>query len=81
MRYQGHVASGLRTHRPQEDPYSAISIHLPTSTCLFGADKQNMKIVDVPIRYQERFRGETNIQRWRHGAIRLGMVIFAAKKD
>jgi glycosyltransferase involved in cell wall biosynthesis len=47
---------------------------------LFGADKQNMKIVDVPIRYKERFYGETNIQRWRHGAILLGMVIFAAKR-
>ena len=30
---------------------------------LFGADKQNLKIVDVPIRYKERFYGETNIQR------------------
>jgi hypothetical protein len=24
---------------------------------LFGADKQNLKIVDVPIRYKERFSG------------------------
>ncbi|HEY5705808.1 MAG TPA: glycosyltransferase [Terrimicrobiaceae bacterium] len=47
---------------------------------LFGADKQNLKIVDVPIRYKERFYGETNIQRWRHGIILLGMVVFAAKR-
>jgi SAM-dependent methyltransferase len=47
---------------------------------LFGADKQNLKIVDVPIRYKERFYGETNIQRWRHGAILFRMVIFAAKR-
>jgi SAM-dependent methyltransferase len=47
---------------------------------LFGADKQNMKIVDVPIRYTERLYGETNIQRWRHGLILLKMVIFAAKR-
>ena len=47
---------------------------------LFGAAKQNMKIVDVPIRYKERFYGETNIQRWRHGAILIGMIIFAAKR-
>ena len=47
---------------------------------LFGADKLNLKIVDVPIRYKERFYGETNIQRWRHGTILLAMVIFAAKR-
>ncbi|MFZ0708559.1 MAG: glycosyltransferase family 2 protein, partial [Terrimicrobiaceae bacterium] len=47
---------------------------------LFGADKLNLKIVDVPIRYKERFYGETNIQRWRHGAILLAMVVFAAKR-
>jgi Glycosyl transferase family 2 len=47
---------------------------------LFGADKQNMKIVDVPIRYKERVYGETNIQRWRHGVILLRMVIFAARR-
>jgi SAM-dependent methyltransferase len=47
---------------------------------LFGADKLNLKIVDVPIRYCERFYGETNIQRWRHGVILLGMVIFAARR-
>jgi SAM-dependent methyltransferase len=47
---------------------------------LFGADKLNLKICDIPIRYKERFYGETNIQRWRHGVILLGMVIFAAKR-
>lgn len=47
---------------------------------LFGADKLNLKIMDVPIRYRERFYGETNIQRWRHGVILLGMVIFAARR-
>ena len=47
---------------------------------LFGADKQNMKIVDVPVRYKERFYGETNIRRWRHGVILLRMVVFAARR-
>ena len=47
---------------------------------LFGADKQNLKIVDIPIRYKERFYGDTNIQRWRHGVLLLRMVLFAAKK-
>jgi SAM-dependent methyltransferase len=47
---------------------------------LFGADKQNLKIMDIPIRYKERFYGETNIQRWRSGVILSRMVIFAARR-
>ncbi len=47
---------------------------------LFGADKLNLKLMDVPIRYRERFYGETNIQRWRHGVILLRMVLFAARR-
>jgi len=47
---------------------------------LFGADKLNLKIVDIPIRYRERTYGRTNIQRWRHGWLLLRMVLFAARK-
>jgi hypothetical protein len=47
---------------------------------IFGADKLNLKIIDIPIRYRERYYGETNIQRWKHGVILLGMVVFAARK-
>jgi SAM-dependent methyltransferase len=47
---------------------------------LFGADKLNLKIRDIPIRYQERVYGSTNIHRWRHGVLLLRMVLFAAKK-
>jgi glycosyltransferase involved in cell wall biosynthesis len=47
---------------------------------LFGADKLNLKILDVPIRYQNRTYGETNIQRWKHGWLLLRMVGFAARK-
>ena len=47
---------------------------------LFGADKLNLKIADVPIRYRERTYGTTNIQRWRHGLLLLRMMIFAARK-
>jgi SAM-dependent methyltransferase len=47
---------------------------------LFGADKQNLKIVDIPIRYKERFYGDTNIQRWKHGIILARMVLFAARR-
>ena len=45
---------------------------------IFGAAKQNMKIIDLPVRYRERVYGDTNIQRFRHGLILLRMVLFAA---
>jgi SAM-dependent methyltransferase len=44
---------------------------------LFGAAKYNLKIIDLPVRYRERVYGETNIQRWRHGALLLRMVALA----
>ena len=47
---------------------------------LFGADKLNLKIVDIPIHYKDRSYGETNIDRWRHGALLFRMVGFAALK-
>jgi 2-polyprenyl-3-methyl-5-hydroxy-6-metoxy-1,4-benzoquinol methylase len=47
---------------------------------IFGAAKQNLKIIDLPIRYRDRHYGDTNISRWRHGVILLKMVIFAASK-
>jgi hypothetical protein len=34
---------------------------------LFGASKLNLKILEVPIRYQERTYGTTNIRRFQHG--------------
>jgi ubiquinone/menaquinone biosynthesis C-methylase UbiE len=47
---------------------------------LFGAAKLNLRIVDLPIRYQARTYGDTNIQRWRHGWLLLQMVAFAARR-
>jgi ubiquinone/menaquinone biosynthesis C-methylase UbiE len=47
---------------------------------LFGAAKQNLKVVDLPIRYRERTYGTTNIQRWRHGWLLLKMVAFGARR-
>jgi len=47
---------------------------------LFGAAKLNLRIVDLPIRYRARSYGQTNIQRWRHGALLLRMVFFAARR-
>lgn len=47
---------------------------------LFGAAKLNLKIVDLPVRYQERTYGRTNISRFRHGWLLLKMSFFAMKK-
>jgi SAM-dependent methyltransferase len=47
---------------------------------LFGADKQNLKIRDIPIRYRERTYGTTNINRWSHGLLLFKMLAFAARK-
>ena len=47
---------------------------------LFGAVKQNMKILDVPIIYHDRTYGTTQIRRFAHGVLLLQMCIFAARK-
>jgi glycosyltransferase involved in cell wall biosynthesis len=47
---------------------------------LFGADKLNLRIMDVPIRYRDRTYGQTNIDRWRHGLLLFRMSWFCAKK-
>jgi hypothetical protein len=47
---------------------------------IFGAARLGLKIVEVPIRYRERTYGDTNIERWKHGSILLGMLLFAARR-
>src|SRR5262245_38854798 len=47
---------------------------------LFGAAKQNLKIVEVPIRYRQRTYGTTNISRFSHGWLLLKMSGIAAQK-
>ena len=47
---------------------------------IFGAAKYTLKIVDLPVRYRERTYGETNIQRWSHGALLLRMVLLAMRR-
>jgi glycosyltransferase involved in cell wall biosynthesis len=47
---------------------------------IFGAAKLNLKTVEVPIRYDARSYGETQISRFRHGVLLLRMVVFAWRK-
>lgn len=44
---------------------------------IFGAAKLNLKVAEVPIRYQSRSYGSTQISRFRHGWMLLRMVVFA----
>ena len=47
---------------------------------IFGAARLNLKIVEIPVRYQERLYGSTNISRWKHGWLLLKMSAVAASK-
>ena len=47
---------------------------------IFGAVKQNLKVVEVPVAYKARTYGETNISRFRHGWLLLKMSWVAFKK-
>ena len=47
---------------------------------IFGAAKLNLKMKEIPVRYQERLYGETNIQRFRDGWLLTRMCLLAARK-
>lgn len=44
---------------------------------IFGAVKQNLKVVEIPVRYKDRTYGSTNISRFKHGLLLLRMTWFA----
>jgi ubiquinone/menaquinone biosynthesis C-methylase UbiE len=66
------IASGRR-YFGEFDPFGDFDL-------LFGAARQNLKILEVPIRYRARRYGETNIKRWQHGWLLLKMLAFAARR-
>ena len=47
---------------------------------ILGASKLRLKFVDMPIRYQDRSYGTTNIKRWIHGWLLVKMTVIAARK-
>jgi len=47
---------------------------------IFGAAKLSLKIIDIPIRYQERVYGKTQISRFYHGWLLIKMTLFALRK-
>ena len=58
-----------RSYFGEFDPFGDFDL-------LFGASKLNLKILEVPIRYQERTYGTTNIHRFAHGWLLLKMTVF-----
>lgn len=65
--------AGNRSYFGDFDPFGDFDL-------LFGANKLNLKIRDIPVRYRERTYGTTNISRWKHGVLLFRMLEFAARK-
>jgi SAM-dependent methyltransferase len=63
------VAQG-RAYFGDFDPFGDFDL-------LFGGARLGLKIIDLPVRYQPRVYGTTNISRWRHGWLLLRMTLFA----
>jgi SAM-dependent methyltransferase len=63
------IAAG-RVYFGEFDPFGDFDL-------LFGAARLNLRIVDLPVRYQPRTYGKSNISRWRHGVLLLQMTLFA----
>jgi SAM-dependent methyltransferase len=61
--------AAARSYFGEFDPFGDFDL-------LFGAARLNLKIVDLPVRYQPRTYGATNISRWRHGWLLLRMTAF-----
>jgi len=66
------IAKG-RAYFSDFDPFGDFDL-------LFGAAKQNLKIVEMPIRYRQRTYGTTNISRLSHGWLLLKMSCTAAHR-
>ena len=66
------IAAG-RAYFGEFDPFGDFDL-------LFGAARLNLKLVEIPIRYQARTYGETQISRFADGWLLLRMVIFAWRK-
>lgn len=47
---------------------------------IFGAIRNNLKVIEIPVRYKERVYGSTNISRFRHGLSLLKMTWIAYKE-
>jgi SAM-dependent methyltransferase len=67
------IIAANRSYFGDFDPFGDFDL-------IFGAVKQNLKVVEVPVRYRARTYGETNISRFKHGWLLLKMSWVAFKK-
>jgi SAM-dependent methyltransferase len=67
------VIADRRAYFGETDPFGDFDL-------LLGAARENLRIVDVPIRYRRRAYGTTNISRWKHGVALMNMIDRAARK-
>jgi glycosyltransferase involved in cell wall biosynthesis len=65
------LVAANRAYFGEFDPFGDFDL-------LFGAARLKLRILDLPIRYQERTYGTTNISRFSHGWLLLRMLAVAA---
>jgi len=73
LRSDYEVLARERSYFGNFDPFGDFDL-------IFGAAKQNLKIIETPIHYKARTFGETQISRFRDGWLLLKMVWFAYRK-
>jgi SAM-dependent methyltransferase len=73
MRKDYEILARERGYFGDFDPFGDFDL-------IFGAAKQNLKIIETPIHYKARTFGETQISRFRDGWLLLKMVWFAYRK-
>lgn len=66
------IAAG-RSYFGDFDPFGDFDL-------LFGATKLGLHLVDVPVRYQPRTYGASNIAHFREGLVLIRMCIYASRK-
>ncbi len=62
-----------RSYFGEFDPFGDFDL-------IFGAAKLGLKIQDIPVRYDPRSYGTSNIQHFKEGLVLLKMCLYAAKK-
>jgi len=72
-RFHYELIAANRSYFGDFDPFGDFDL-------IFGAVKQNLKVIEIPITYASRSYGETQISRFSHGWLLLRMVVFAFRK-
>jgi ubiquinone/menaquinone biosynthesis C-methylase UbiE len=73
LRKDYEVLARERAYFGNFDPFGDFDL-------IFGAAKQNLKIIETPVHYKARTFGDTQISRFRDGWLLLKMVWFAYRK-